>query len=50
MSYQGACGQTIAVWRPHDDVPSLAGPTSSVRFVVPGSVTGGRRGGQIILE
>jgi hypothetical protein len=50
MPYQGAGGQTIAVWRPRDDVLPLAGPTSTVRFVVRGAVTGGGRGDDVVAE
>jgi quercetin dioxygenase-like cupin family protein len=44
MSYQEPSGEVSAVWRPRIDVPPLARPTSSVRFVAPGSVTGGAFG------
>jgi quercetin dioxygenase-like cupin family protein len=44
MSYQGASGQVSAVWRPREEVAPLARPTSSVRFVAPGSVTAGQYG------
>jgi hypothetical protein len=50
MPYQGASGQTIAVWRPRDDVLALAGPTWAVRFVVPGAVTGGGCGDDVVVE
>jgi len=44
MSYEGPSGEVSAVWRPHAEVPPLARPTSSVRFVAPGSVTAGQYG------
>jgi quercetin dioxygenase-like cupin family protein len=44
MSYQGESGEVSAIWRPRTEVPPLVRPTSSVRFVAPGSVTGGQFG------
>jgi len=39
MTYQGESGQVSAIWRPRSEVPPLVRPTSSARFVSPGSVT-----------
>ena len=44
MTYQAASGELSAIWRPRAEVPPLVRPTSSVRFVAPGSVTGGQFG------
>lgn len=44
MSYLGESGEVSAIWRPLSEVPPLVRPKSSVRFVAPGSVTGGRYG------
>jgi quercetin dioxygenase-like cupin family protein len=38
MSYDGSDGEVSAIYRPHTK-PDLAGPTSSMSFVAPGSVT-----------
>jgi mannose-6-phosphate isomerase-like protein (cupin superfamily) len=44
MTYQGETGQISATYRPMVEVPPLVRPTSSVRFVAPGSVTRGQFG------
>ncbi len=44
MSYVGASGELSAVYRAESDVTPLVLPSTSVRFVAPGSVTGGEFG------
>jgi mannose-6-phosphate isomerase-like protein (cupin superfamily) len=44
MTYVGDAGQISARFRPMVEVPPLVRPTSSVRFVAPGSVTDGQFG------
>ena len=39
MSYEGSDGQVSAVYRPLARMPDLAGGTSSMTFVAPGSLT-----------
>jgi quercetin dioxygenase-like cupin family protein len=39
MSYQRSDGEVNAIYRPRAAVPDLVGPTSSMTFVAPGSVT-----------
>ena len=44
MSYDGDGGEASAIYRGMVDLPALVRPTSSVRFVAPGSLTSGRYG------
>lgn len=44
MSYDGDGGEATAIYRAMVDLPALVRPTSSVRFVAPGSLTSGRYG------
>lgn len=44
MSYDGEGGEVSAVWRPRSEIRPLERPTTSVRFVAPGSVTRGQFG------
>jgi quercetin dioxygenase-like cupin family protein len=44
MSYSGVSGQISSVYRAVSDITPLELPSTSVRFVAPGSVTGGEFG------
>jgi quercetin dioxygenase-like cupin family protein len=44
MSFEGEHGERSAIFRPHADVDAVVHPTSTARFVAPGSVTQGEFG------
>ena len=44
MSFEGEHGERSAIFRPQADVEALIRPTSTARFVAPGSVTHGEFG------